>query len=139
MLVDRARTDGATAGQRHFGLAIARDQRTEHQDRRTHGAHEVVGRDAGIFRPRIDVHFHAIVEDHAHAHAAEQFNEGGDVVQVRYVADADRLVGKQAGSEDGQDGVLRAGNADLAIERLAAADQDLGHGGNALRKETDEE
>src|SRR5437868_13025875 len=37
-------TDGAAAGQRHPRLALARQQRPEHQDRGAHLAHDVVGR-----------------------------------------------------------------------------------------------
>jgi len=48
-------------------------------------------------------------------------------VQVRHVADADRLVGEQAAGKDRQHGVLGAGNGDLAVEWHAAVDEDFGH------------
>ena len=40
--VDRARADGAAAGQRHHRVAVAREHRPEHQDRGAHLAHDVV-------------------------------------------------------------------------------------------------
>ena len=43
--VHRACADGAAAGQRHVGLAEARQQRPEHQDGRAHGLHQLVGRE----------------------------------------------------------------------------------------------
>ena len=54
--VDRARADRAAAGQRHIGAAEARQQRPQHQDRRAHGLHQLVGRevflDRATHRPR---------------------------------------------------------------------------------------
>ncbi len=44
VLVDRARADGAAAGQRDAGLAEPRQQRPEHENGRPHGLHEVVRR-----------------------------------------------------------------------------------------------
>jgi hypothetical protein len=125
--VDRARADRAAAGQRHQGLAEARHQRAQDQDRGAHGLDQVVGRDVAPRRPRIDQDAHALVHHQLHAHLAQQFHRGGDVVQVRHVADLDRLVGQQRGGQDRQHGILGAGDPDLAIERLAAADHDLGH------------
>ena len=46
MDVDRARADGAAAGQRHIGRAEARHQRPEHQDRGAHGLDQLVGRES---------------------------------------------------------------------------------------------
>ena len=53
--VDRARADRATARQGNPRLAVARDERAEHEDRRAHRLDEVVGRD-GIGEPaRVDL------------------------------------------------------------------------------------
>ena len=42
--VDRARADGAAAGQRHLGLAHAGEQRPDHPEARPHLRHQLVGR-----------------------------------------------------------------------------------------------
>ena len=63
----------------------------------------------------------------SHAHLAEQLHRRRHVVQVRHVADRDRLVGEQARGEDRQHGVLRAGDPDVAVQRFAAVDDDFGH------------
>ena len=44
--VDGPRADRAAAGQRHVGLAEARQQRPQHQDRGAHGLHQLVRREA---------------------------------------------------------------------------------------------
>ena len=127
MQVDRARADRAAARQRHVGLAEARDQRAEHQDRRAHRLDQIVRREIALRRARIDVDLHALVEHQLHAHLAEQLHRRGDVVQVRHVADRHRLVGEQARRQDRQHRVLGAGNPDVAVERFAAVDHDLCH------------
>ena len=127
MLIDRTRADGAAAGQRHFGLTESRHQRSKHEDRGAHRAHQIVRRYAGTGGTRVDVHLHAVVEHQLHAHLTQQFNKSRYVMQVRHVADADRFICQQAAGKYRQHGVLGAGNADLAVERYAAADQNLGH------------
>ena len=67
--VHRARADGAAAGQRHVGLAEARQQRPEHQDRRAHGLHQLVGREALARGRRIDLDAHLLVDGDRDAHA----------------------------------------------------------------------
>ncbi len=44
MQIHRARAYGTAAGQRHAGVAEARQQRSQHQDGSTHGFHHFVGR-----------------------------------------------------------------------------------------------
>ena len=56
VLVDRARADGAAAGQRHRGLAEARQQRAQHQHRGAHGLHQLVRRFGLIERAGVDAH-----------------------------------------------------------------------------------
>ena len=62
------------------------------------------------------------------AHAAQQLDHRGHILQMRHVGDGHRAVGQQAPGQDRQRGVLGAGNADLALERHAALDLQLIHG-----------
>ena len=131
--VDRTRADGATAGQRHFGLTETGDHRAEYQDRGAHGLDQLVRRDQGLDGAGIDFDRELLVDDRLHAHAAEQLDHGGDVVQVRQVAHGDRGIGQQGGGEDRQRGVLRAGNTDFAVEADTAGDDQFVHSGLGLK------
>ena len=115
--IHRPRADRAAAGQRHVGAAEARQQRAQHQDRGAHGLDQLVGREILADRARIDLDAHALIDGHRHAHAPEQLDGGGDVLQVRHVADRDRSVGQQRAGQDRQRRILGAGNAHLALER----------------------
>jgi len=89
--IHRARTDGAATGQGDLGLAVTCQQRPEHQDRGAHGPHQLVRRvkltDGGGVH--LDVEF--LIDHQLHPHVAQQLHGGGDVVQVRYVADGHRF------------------------------------------------
>ncbi len=126
VLVDRARANGAAAGQRHTRLAEARYQRAQHQDRGAHGLDQFVG---GLWR--VDV---GAVERHAraillglHAHLAQQLERGAHVLQPGNVVERDGVRAKQPGAQDRQRGVLGAGYADLASQRAIALDLEFVH------------
>ena len=125
--VHRTRADRAAAGQRHVGLAETRQQRTEHEDRSAHRAHQLVGSDVIADRAGIDFHAHLVVDRDADAHAAEQLDHGRHVLQVRDIADRHGAFRQQGGGENRQCGVLGAGNAHFAFERRAALDLQLIH------------
>jgi hypothetical protein len=124
--VDRARADGAAAGQRDLGIAELRQQRAQHQHRGAHSLDQLVGRDVAVDAARVDGHRIALVDD-AGAQASEQLGGGEHVVQARHVGDPHRRIGQQGGAEDRQYGVLGAGNADVALEPGATGDHDLLH------------
>src|SRR5690606_5604862 len=86
MQIDRTRADGTATRQRHFSFAEARDHGAQHQNRSTHGLDQLVGRHQRLDAAGIDFDAELLVDDRLHAHAAEQFDHGGDVVQVRQVA-----------------------------------------------------
>ncbi len=56
-----------------------------------------------------------------HAHTSQQFHGRGDIVQMRYIGERHGRVGQQGRRQNRQRGILRAGNADLAGQRRAAA------------------
>lgn len=125
--VDRTRADGATARQGDFGLTETGDHRTEHEDRGTHGLDQLVGGDQRLDAARIDFDGELFVDHRLDAHATEQFDHGGDVVQVRQVADGDRRIAQQGRGQDRQRRVLRTGNTDFAIEASAAGNDQFVH------------
>ena len=125
--VDRTRTNGATARQCHFSLTKARDQRAEHEDRGAHGFHQLVGCNQGLDAARVDFDAELLVDYRLNAHATEQLDHGGDVVQVRQVAHGHRAIGQQGGSQNRQGGVFRPGNADFAIKTNAASNNQFIH------------
>jgi hypothetical protein len=91
-------------------LRHARQQRAQGQDRGAHGLDHVVGGlrvvEAGGRRARSP----PLVERDVHAHLRQQAQHGRDVVEVRHVAQMQRLGGEQRGAENRQRGVLGAGN-----------------------------
>ena len=125
--VDRARANGATARQGHFGLTETGDHRAQHQDRGAHGLDQLVRCNQGLDGARVDLDRQLFVDHRLDAHAAEQLDHGGDVVQVRQVAHGDRAVGQQGRRQNRQGCVLRARNADLAIKASAASNNQFVH------------
>ena len=130
VLVHRARADRAAAGQRHARLAEARQQRAQHEDRRAHRLHQVVGGFGVIQRAGIDHHLVGPIGAAlgGRAHAAQQLQRGGHVLQLRHVGQRHRISRQQRGAQLGQRSVLGAGNGDLALEGAAAADEEFVHG-----------
>ena len=118
MLVHRARTDRAATGQRHLGLAEARDQRTQHQDRGAHGAHQVV-------RARRRCWWcvgSTCIFMRSSSTSCTPIRPSSSMIVVTSCrcGTLPMLTGSSASrqaAQDRQHGVLRAGNADLAVER----------------------
>ena len=102
--------------------AEARQQRTQHQNRRAHGLHQLIRREILLDGRGIDFDAHLFVDGHRNAHAPQQLDHGGDVLQMRHVRHRHRTVGQQAAGQNRQRGVLGARDADLALERDAAVD-----------------
>ncbi|MNI68129.1 hypothetical protein D3C73_1238040 [compost metagenome] len=98
VLVHRPLADGAAARQADAGFAEAGQQRAQHQDRRAHRLDQVVRR----FQV---VDLVGLQRDHAvcaalgpHAHARQQAQHRGRVIQVRHVGERERVGGQEAGA-----------------------------------------
>ncbi len=129
MDVDRPRADGAAARQRNAGLARARQQRAQHQDRGAHLRDDVVGR-LGVSDVAADRQGMAgAVLDILDRDAVlfEQQPHGGDVVDPWHVAEHHALRRQQARHQQLQGGVLGAADRDLAVQRASATDQETVH------------
>ena len=82
-------------------LTEACEQRTEHDDRRSHRAHELIRRHAFADRRRIDLDAHFVVDRDAHAHTTEQLDHRRDVAQMRHVADRHRALASSVAARIG--------------------------------------
>jgi hypothetical protein len=125
--VHRAGSDGASAGERYVGGAEAREQGAEHQNRGAHGLHQLVGREMLLDARGVHLDAHLLVDRERDAHAAQQLDHGRDVLQMRHVRHRHRPVCQEAARENRQSGVLRARDADLALERNPAVNLQLIH------------
>ena len=62
-----------------------------------------------------------------HPHAAQQTDGGGDVMQVRQIADGDFAVRQKGSGQDRQGGVFGARNTDLSLQGGAASNNQFIH------------
>ncbi len=118
-------------GKRHPGPAEPAEQRPEHQHRRPHLPDQVVR----CLRHHVGRGMHP---DHValgardplgvDAHRPEQLEQGGDVGEVRDVAQGRRALAEEGRGHQGQGGVLAARDAHLALEPDAAFNVDLVQG-----------
>jgi hypothetical protein len=133
--VDRAVADRAAAGQRHGRLAGTGEQRAEHQNRRPHLAHHVVGRDGRSDFLGLEGHAAAELafpdarDLGRNAKHVEQMSKGVDVGEARQIGEGQLLVGEKRARHQGQRRVLRSADRDLAVEAVAALDPDAVHRG----------
>ena len=131
--VDGPVADSAAARQRHGGVAGAGEQRPQHQDRRAHPAHHVIGRDSGDQRfglqrhPPADLALLQTLNLGRHAKLVQEMAEAVDVGEARQVAERQLLVGEDGAGEERQRAVLGARDRDDAFEPLAALDDDGVH------------
>ena len=131
--VDRAVADRAATGQRHPRLTRPRQDGAEHQDRRAHLAHDVIGRLGREKLARPDRHDPAEIlrsralDPRRRADLVEQMAEPVDIGQARQVAQRDRLIGQDRAGHQGERGVLRARDFQAARQPVAAANKDTVH------------
>ena len=96
MLIDRARTDGATARQTHLGFAKVCQSWAQYQDGRAHGFDQVIRCAQFVQSAAIDVEHADAVGRHRRAHAFEQFVRGFHVAQHRYIGQTQGFFGEQS-------------------------------------------
>ena len=134
--IDRARADGAAAGQRYPRLPHARDQRRQHPEACAHPRHQIVGRGGVDNIGGGDVQRLAVVgglagalaADHdVDAVVAEDALQQRDIGEARHVVERQRLIGQEAGDHQRQRGVLRPRDRDCPVERPAAEDANSVH------------
>ena len=131
--VDRPVADRATTRQRHARLPRPREDRAQHQDRRAHLAHDVIGRLGGGQHAGTDRHHTTefirsrSFDAGRRAELVEQMSEPVDIGQPGQVAQRHRLVGQERARHQRERRVLRAGNGELAGKAVAATDQDTVH------------
>ncbi len=126
--VHRPCADGATARQRHFRIARARQQRPQHLDGSAHGAYQLVRRYGlahlghlkrklpAILPRRADLHrpaFRRIVQSDACAQLHQQLRHGGDVGEIGHIIEGEGFIRQQAGAHQLQRRVLGPANDDF--------------------------
>ena len=127
MKVYRSRPYRAAARQGNFGLAKARQQRSQCQHRRTHGSDQLIGR-----LEEFDVAGGYFVStqlgrQHRGAEIFEQPSLGDDVANVRQVVERNCFRAEQRRSHAGQRGILGAAYRNAAAERSATGNAKLIH------------
>ena len=127
MLIDRTCADGTTAGQGNARLAATGKQGPEYENRRPHGLDHIVWRQRMIEIAGIQDDLAIACPLHADAHLLNQAQHGRHVVEARHILETHRFARQQAGTQNRQGGILRAGNGDLAGKPPSAVDQQLIH------------
>ena len=125
VLLNRPRTNGTTAWQRHRGFAKARQQRAEGQHRSTHGLDQFVRCFRRTQVSSIDgdcarTDLAALCTD---THVAHQREHGHHVLQLRHIFQCDRLRREQRRTQLWQCSVLGTRDDDSACQRPAALDK----------------
>ena len=113
----------AAARQRDVCLTESRDQRTEHENGRTHRLDEFVRCLTPIDVTRVNLHREAVVNGHLNAQHLQQRQHRGHVLEVRHIADRHGLARQQGTGQDRQRGVLGARYRDLPGKARAALDR----------------
>ena len=121
MQVDRAVADDAAAGQGDGGLFLATQQRADDADGRAHFPHNLVGSLGDDF---LRLHGDGAARPlDLRAEVRQDLEHVMDVAQVRHMVDDARLSGEQRGGEDGERGVFRAADFDVAREGVSAVNE----------------
>ena len=121
VLIDGAHADRASAGQRDARRAVTGDERAEHEDRGTHGRHELVRRLVLQHSRDADAGASVVAVD-GRAQRLQQANHRADVLQIGEVGKDERLGRQQRGRQRRQRRVLRRADLDGAPQRNAALD-----------------
>ena len=128
VLVDRARANGATTWQRHFGVAKTGQQRPQRQHRSAHGFHQLVRRFRVVQASGVQRDPTVFVVLGRHAHVADQLEHGRDVLQARHIGQRDGLGAQQSGAQLGQGRIFGTRHIERALQAVAAANFQFVHG-----------
>src|SRR5438132_69824 len=127
VLLDAAHADVVPARLCHPGLTAPGQQRTHQKERGAHPARHRRQHLAAGEPLRVDLDLLWIEPADLDAHAFQQAHHGRDVLDPRYVLEADLLLCEQACGEDGKDRVLGATDRDPPDQSSSPLDQELGH------------
>ena len=124
--VEASTTDQVAARSAHLDLARARQQRAHHQNRRSdllaQLPRDLVHTDVGCSHAD-----RAVFSCDLGPQVGEDVEHGVDVPDFRDVLEHHFLVREEAGGEHRKHGVLVAAGSDLAVQALAAADDESAH------------
>src|ERR1043166_2542644 len=125
MQINRARPNHAAARQRNFRLMLTSQERPENADRAAHLADQIVIANglqfARLDRNDVPIHLHLRPERH------EDFRHELDIAQIRRPPDHTTLSGQQRRRHNRENGVFRAANGHLAVQRHTTSDQQTIH------------
>ena len=122
VLVDGTGGEGAAAGQCHMAAAIAAELGTQQIVAGAHLADELgVGLTVGDICA-VDLHHAGLCPVHLRAHGAHDVQQDPHIGDIGNVFDPAFAGNKQSCGQDGDHGVLRAGNDHFALQRLSAND-----------------
>ena len=127
VLVHRARTNGATTGQRHRGLAKAGQQRAQGQHRSAHGLDQFVRGLGRVQSAGVNAHRAVVSTLGRHTHVADELEHGANVLQLRHIEQGHGLGREQCGAQLRQGGIFGTRHQHLALQGTAAADQEFVH------------
>ena len=108
MQIHRARADCAASRKGYVSLTEPRHQRTQHEDRRSHGFDELVRRFQIIDLARVNFDTEPVIDSDLHAHRLQQSDGCRHVPEMRDITDSDGLTGQQRASQNWQCRILGA-------------------------------
>ena len=120
MQIDRSRANRTAAGQRYVGFTETRDQRPEHENRRTHRFDQIIWGATLIYGVAVNFDIEFFIERCLSTHALQQGDRRRNVSQLRHVPDPDRFSRQQCSRENWQRRILCARNRDCALESRTA-------------------
>ena len=122
MLVDGADTEVAAAGHGHGSLTEAAKQRAQQIIAGADTARQIVGRAGGVDGAAVDLDGVTVQHTHLGAQLLQNGEEQRDIADLGDVFDAADTVYQQGGRDNGNGGVFRAADGDLAVKLPSAAD-----------------
>ena len=126
MQIDGTRPDRAAARQGYAGVLHTGQQWSQYEDRRTHLAHQVVGRLAAGQAGRTDDHLVGLTLD-PDPQALQELDNAGDIAKIRHIGEAAGAVREQRRRQDWQGRIFGTTDGDGPLEPSSAFDNNLVH------------